>query len=84
MQLGASVYITVYICVYKAANHRLIGAIRELPERHSIAAPDGHPGVDTENTLYTYMRTFTQRHMVHINADRLTEGILIPKMHTCA
>lgn len=34
-------------CVYEAANHRLIGAIRELAEQHSIAAPDGQLEVDT-------------------------------------
>lgn len=40
-------YLCIYVCVYEAANHRLIGAIRELAVQHSIAAPDGQREVDT-------------------------------------
>lgn len=64
---SASVYISVYmcVCVYEAANHRLIGAIRELAEQHSIAAPDGQLEVDTlhvdthkthRHTLHSYIK----------------------------
>lgn len=51
--LTASVYIFVYTCkslwscVYEAANHRLIGDIRELAEHRSIAAPYGQLEADT-------------------------------------
>lgn len=45
-----SVHVCVYMCVcmcMRQQNHRLIGAIRELAEQHSIAAPDGQLEVDT-------------------------------------
>lgn len=72
--------------MYEAANHRLIGAISELAEAaHSIAAPDGQPEVNSQHAHFIHTRThFTRGHMERINADRLTEGILIPTIHTCA
>ena len=74
--------------MYEAANHRLIGAIRALAEQHSIAAPDGQLEVDTlhtykTHTAYIHKTRFVHRHMVYINIDRLTEGILIHTIHTC-
>ena len=50
-------------CVYEAANHRLIGAIRELAEQHSIAAPDGQLEVDTLHVEAHYTHTNTHTHM---------------------
>lgn len=81
--------------MYEAANHKLIGAIRELAEQHSIAAPDGQLEVDTLHvdalythtkhtlTAYTHITNFVHRHMVHVIIDRLTEGILIHTIHMC-
>lgn len=51
VHLCASAFITGYVCVHEAANHRLIGAIRELAERYGIAAPDGQPEVVSQHTL---------------------------------
>lgn len=67
-------YISVYICVcmcacvYEAANHRLIGAIRELAEPHSIAAPDGQLDVDTLHVDAHYTHTkHTHAHTAYIH-----------------
>lgn len=77
--------------MYEAANHRLIGAIRELAEQHSIAAPDGQLEVDTlhVDAHYTQKTHTSYIHKTHtLYTDTwctliLTEGILIHTIHTC-
>lgn len=63
-------------CVYEAANHRLIGAIRELAEQHSIAGPDGQLQVDTlhvdahyTHTKHTHIHTLPtyMKHTLYTN-----------------
>lgn len=61
-------YLCICVCVYEAANHRLIGAIRELAEQHSIAAPDGQLEVDTLHVdSHSHIQnTHKHTHTLHI------------------
>lgn len=69
-------------CVYEAANHRLIGAIRELAEQHSIAAPDGQLDVDTLHVDAHYTHTkHTHTHTKHTHTQTYIKHTLCTQTH---
>lgn len=71
-------HVRVCVCVYEAANHRLIGAIRLLAEHNHIAAPDGQLEVDTmhAHAYKTHTYTYTYMHKTNNFADRWCPLIL--------